>query len=82
MSDSSQSAPRDRLATGNTEIDRVLGGGFVHGSIVLISGEPGIGKSTLVAAVAGAVAGGGKCDGDSKPPAADKFSRRAKTESG
>ncbi|HPN74817.1 MAG TPA: DNA repair protein RadA [Candidatus Marinimicrobia bacterium] len=37
-----------RLVTGITEFDRVLGGGFVSGSVVLIGGEPGIGKSTLI----------------------------------
>jgi DNA repair protein RadA/Sms len=37
-----------RLATGIGELDRVLGGGLVPGSLVLIGGEPGIGKSTLV----------------------------------
>ena len=37
-----------RYATGYEELDRVLGGGLVHGSVVLISGEPGIGKSTLL----------------------------------
>lgn len=37
-----------RSATGLDELDRVLGGGLVHGSVVLISGEPGIGKSTLL----------------------------------
>ncbi len=36
-----------RLKTGVSELDRVLGGGFVPGSIVLLGGEPGIGKSTL-----------------------------------
>ncbi len=36
-----------RLKTGISELDRVLGGGFVPGSIVLLGGEPGIGKSTL-----------------------------------
>lgn len=38
----------DRIATGIGELDRVLGGGLVPGSLVLIGGEPGIGKSTLV----------------------------------
>ena len=38
----------DRIRTGVTELDRVLGGGMVPGSLVLIGGEPGIGKSTLV----------------------------------
>jgi len=37
-----------RLATGMTELDRVLGGGLVVGSVVLIGGDPGIGKSTLL----------------------------------
>lgn len=37
-----------RTATGMVEIDRVLGGGFVEGSVVLIGGEPGVGKSTLM----------------------------------
>ncbi len=36
-----------RLVTGNNELDKVLGGGFVEGSITLLGGEPGIGKSTL-----------------------------------
>ena len=37
-----------RLKTGTDELDRVLGGGLVNGSVVLLSGEPGIGKSTLL----------------------------------
>ena len=37
-----------RQKTGIAELDRVLGGGIVAGSLVLISGEPGIGKSTLL----------------------------------
>lgn len=37
-----------RLATGITELDRVLGGGLVRGAVVLIGGDPGIGKSTLL----------------------------------
>ncbi|MFM7568293.1 MAG: DNA repair protein RadA, partial [Betaproteobacteria bacterium] len=37
-----------RLATGSEEFDRVLGGGLVAGSVVLIGGDPGIGKSTLL----------------------------------
>ena len=37
-----------RIATGYSELDRVLGGGMVHGSVVLIGGDPGIGKSTLL----------------------------------
>ena len=37
-----------RYHTGLTELDRVLGGGIVKGSLILISGEPGIGKSTIL----------------------------------
>ena len=37
----------ERISTGNPEVDRVLGGGLVRGSLVLLGGEPGIGKSTL-----------------------------------
>src|SRR3990167_3249820 len=42
----------ERLATGISEFDRVLGGGIVPGSLVLVGGEPGIGKSTLMLQVA------------------------------
>ena len=45
-----------RLTTGIGEMDRVLGGGLVPGSVVLIGGEPGIGKSTLLLQAAGNVA--------------------------
>lgn len=41
-------APSSRLPTGIEEFDRTLGGGLVPGSLVLIGGDPGIGKSTLV----------------------------------
>ena len=42
-----QTDPEYRLTTGIGEFDRVLGGGMVEGSLILIGGEPGIGKSTL-----------------------------------
>ena len=45
-----------RLATGIGELDRVLGGGIVPGSLVLIGGSPGIGKSTLTASALGNLA--------------------------
>ena len=45
-----------RIATGSGELDRVLGGGVVPGSIVLIGGDPGIGKSTLLTQTAGTLA--------------------------
>lgn len=41
-------ARTDRLSSGITEVDEVLGGGFVPGSVALLAGEPGIGKSTLL----------------------------------
>lgn len=46
-----------RLPTGLAEFDRVLGGGFVPGSFVLLSGEPGIGKSTLALQIAALLPG-------------------------
>lgn len=46
-----------RRPTGIAEVDRVLGGGVVAGSVVLIGGEPGIGKSTLLLQVAAGIAG-------------------------
>jgi DNA repair protein RadA/Sms len=46
-----QSKSIDRIGTGIKEVDRVLGGGIVVGEIVLLSGEPGIGKSTLLSQV-------------------------------
>ncbi len=49
-----ESAPRTQ--TGLAEFDRVLGGGFVRGSSVLIGGDPGIGKSTLLLQTAGEMA--------------------------
>jgi DNA repair protein RadA/Sms len=47
------SADTSRLSTGIGEFDRVLGGGIVPGSLVLLGGEPGIGKSTLLLQAAG-----------------------------
>src|SRR5207342_312558 len=48
-----------RLPTGVSELDRVLGGGLVAGSVTLIGGEPGMGKSTLLLQALGAMAAGG-----------------------
>ena len=50
----------NRLSTGVGELDRVLGGGIVPGSLVLIGGSPGIGKSTLTASALGNLATGRK----------------------
>lgn len=49
----------DRLPTGWGEVDRVLGGGLVRGSVVLLGGEPGVGKSTLLLQMAGGLGGHG-----------------------
>lgn len=48
--------PISRISSGYTEFDRVLGGGIVPGSLVLIGGDPGIGKSTLLLQVANLLA--------------------------
>lgn len=52
-----ESDGKNRTKTGISEFDRVLGGGFVRGSLVLVSGEPGIGKSTLLLQVANKIPG-------------------------
>jgi len=44
-----------RIVTGISELDRVLGGGLVSGSLILLAGEPGIGKSTMLAQMTNAV---------------------------
>jgi len=49
-----------RIPSGAGELDRVLGGGFVPGSVVLLGGDPGIGKSTLALQVAGRLAAEGR----------------------
>jgi DNA repair protein RadA/Sms len=46
----------ERLSTGVPELDRVLGGGLVPASLVLVGGEPGVGKSTLLLSALGAIA--------------------------
>ena len=49
-----------RTSTGFGELDRVLGGGIVKGSLILVGGEPGIGKSTLILQLCDKVQGEGK----------------------
>src|ERR671924_128568 len=50
----------DRVPTGIPGLDRVLGGGLVPASVVLLAGEPGIGKSTLLLHLLANVAAGGR----------------------
>ena len=49
-----------RIDTGIAELNRVLGGGLVNGSLVLLGGEPGIGKSTLILELCDKITGNGK----------------------
>jgi len=49
----------ERIASGLFEFDRVLGGGIVPGSLILLGGDPGIGKSTLILQVAGRLGSSG-----------------------
>jgi DNA repair protein RadA/Sms len=55
-----ESGGEDRWQTGIGELDRVLGGGLVPGSLVLIGGDPGIGKSTLALEMAAALGASGR----------------------
>lgn len=55
LSDISTDEEKSRIITGITELDRVLGGGIVIGSVVLLGGEPGAGKSTLLLQICGAI---------------------------
>src|SRR4051794_29494218 len=58
MAGETHDAPR--LPSGIAEFDRVTGGGFVRGSVVLIGGDPGIGKSTLLIQASAALAAAGE----------------------
>ena len=55
-----EAEPPPRVPAAMAELDRVLGGGFVPGSAVLVSGDPGIGKSTLMLQAAAALARAGR----------------------
>ncbi len=57
---SSRTIEAPRIATGIAELDRVTGGGIVPGSAILIGGEPGIGKSTLLLQLAASLANAGR----------------------
>ena len=49
-----------RFSTGSGELDRVLGGGLIPGSIILIAGDPGVGKSSLTLAICAYIANNGR----------------------
>ena len=66
-----------RTSTGFGELDRVLGGGLVKGSLVLLGGEPGIGKSTLILQICDKVKGEGKVLYVSGEESAEQIKMRA-----
>ena len=66
-----------RTSTGFNELDRVLGGGLVKGSLVLLGGEPGIGKSTLILQICDKVKGEGKVLYVSGEESAEQIKMRA-----
>ncbi len=78
-------AEEERLSTGISELDRVLGGGLVPGSLVLIGGDPGIGKSTLLMQASGHLAEQGTgvlyVSGEESPRQVRMRSRRLGVES-
>ena len=66
-----------RTSTGFNELDRVLGGGLVKGSLVLLGGEPGIGKSTLILQICDKIQGEGKVLYVSGEESAEQIKMRA-----
>ena len=72
------SPPLPRLLTGIEEFDRVSGGGLVPGSVLLVGGDPGIGKSTLLLQVAAMISHKTSCAYISGEEAADQVRLRAK----
>ncbi|SEH30992.1 DNA repair protein RadA [Magnetospirillum fulvum] len=71
------SAPLPRLITGIGELDRVCGGGLVPGSCLLVGGDPGIGKSTLLLQASAALSAGAKVAYISGEEAVDQVRMRA-----
>ncbi|NNF16098.1 MAG: DNA repair protein RadA [Gammaproteobacteria bacterium] len=74
----SDAVARPRLATGIGEFDRVLGGGLVPGSVSLIGGDPGIGKSTLLLQVVAALSSATNCLYVSGEESLEQIGMRAK----
>lgn len=72
------SSETERLATGWPEVDRVLGGGLVRGSVVLLGGEPGVGKSTLLLQIAGGIGASGPVVIASAEESAQQVAMRAR----
>ena len=77
MLNSYQAKETIRTSTGFNELDRVLGGGLVKGSLVLLGGEPGIGKSTLILQICDKVKGEGKVLYVSGEESAEQIKMRA-----
>src|SRR5256885_2189370 len=73
---SARDAPR--MASGMEELDRVLGGGFVAGEVVLIGGDPGVGKSTLLLQVLARMSGSHKVVYVSGEESAEQIALRAR----
>lgn len=71
-------SPMPRYSTGMSELDRVLGGGLVPGSVVLVGGDPGIGKSTLLLQVAALFSQNQQCYYISGEEAVDQIRLRAR----
>lgn len=67
-----------RISTGLNEVDRVLGGGVIRGSSILLGGEPGIGKSTLLLQIAGNMRGPGRVLYVSGEESAEQIKMRAR----
>ncbi len=72
LSDASEAGTEVRRPIGIGELDRVLGGGLVAGSVVLVGGEPGIGKSTLLLQVAAGIAADRPATPGTESPSSDR----------